>query len=242
MDFINNWLRSITLSADATECPLDLPDGEYLLTLSDSVGATAKRWEIISASVYSGTGYLSRAMEGTTAQDWPAGSQIYCSLTAGTLGELYSALRDTNARVTRTQGMVATLEQARTGGILVVSEQSQYQSDVFGYAMEGATSSGAQGYIAPAGASVIPGAAPAQGQDGELLYLLWYESGALRIRFRGTYESLDAFPFQQITIDGQTFNVTDGFYIGSPGGPESGVEIPAPTHPLTPDIHSVTFS
>lgn len=84
MNYVNNWLREITLEQGATSCPLDLPDGEYRLTLADSA-AGATRWEIVDATVEGGAATLTRAREGTADQDWPSGSVIYCALTAGTL-------------------------------------------------------------------------------------------------------------------------------------------------------------
>lgn len=89
MNYVNNWLREITLEQGATSCPLDLPDGEYRLTLADAA-AGATRWEIVDAVVVSGSAALTRAVEGTTDQSWPAGSVIYCGLTAATLAALSS--------------------------------------------------------------------------------------------------------------------------------------------------------
>lgn len=88
-NFVNNWLREITLEQGATSCPLDLPDGEYRLTLADAA-AGATRWEIVDATVASGVATLVRAREGTTAQLWSMGSVIYCGLTAATLAALSS--------------------------------------------------------------------------------------------------------------------------------------------------------
>jgi hypothetical protein len=86
-NYVNNWIREITLEQGATSCPIDLPDGEYRLTLADAAtGAT--RWEIVDASVVSGAATLTRGLEGTADQDWLNGSVIYCALTAGTLAEL----------------------------------------------------------------------------------------------------------------------------------------------------------
>lgn len=87
MNYVNNWLREITLEQGATSCPLDLPDGDYRLTLADAA-AGATRWEIVDAVVVAGSATLTRAVEGTTDQNWPAGSVIYCSLTAATLADI----------------------------------------------------------------------------------------------------------------------------------------------------------
>lgn len=89
MNYVNNWLRDITLEQGATSCPLALPDGEYRLTLADAA-AGATRWEIVDASVVSGVATLARGLEGTTDQDWLTGSVIYCSLTAGAIASMGS--------------------------------------------------------------------------------------------------------------------------------------------------------
>lgn len=92
MDFANNWLREVTLAPGVTSLAVDLPDGSYLLTCSDFIGAAATRWEVIAAEVATGTATLTRAQEGTTDQDWPAGSVIYNSITAGQMAEIYQAI------------------------------------------------------------------------------------------------------------------------------------------------------
>ena len=92
MKFVNNWQRPITLAAGAATAALDLPDGAYRLTLSD---AGRSRIEIIDAVVAAGVGALSRGLEGTAAQEWPAGSVIYSALTAGQVAILAAAGNDT---------------------------------------------------------------------------------------------------------------------------------------------------
>jgi len=77
--YVNNWLREITLAQGATSCPLDLPDGEYRLTLADTAGT---EWEIVDATVANGVATLVRAREGTADQLWSLGSVIYNAITA----------------------------------------------------------------------------------------------------------------------------------------------------------------
>lgn len=92
MNFVNFWMRDIVLPLGATACPLDLPDGEYRLVTADGLGAEATAWEIVGAVVAGGAATLTRGLEGTTDQAWPAGSVIYSSVTAGIL----QALADNN--------------------------------------------------------------------------------------------------------------------------------------------------
>jgi len=89
MNFINNWRQPVALALGATQLALDLPDGQYRLTLAD---AADTRWEIVDAEVVGGQATLTRAREGTPEQGWPDGSQIYCALTAGLLTDLFARL------------------------------------------------------------------------------------------------------------------------------------------------------
>lgn len=91
MNFVNNWQQAITLGADDEWCELDLPNGSYRLTLADKVSG-ATRWEIIEAGVDGGEAWLTRGLEGTGVQEWPAGSVIYCSITASVLSEVMARL------------------------------------------------------------------------------------------------------------------------------------------------------
>lgn len=90
--FINNWSRPIELAELADTAALDLPDGTYRLTVSDAVGTSASRWEVLDAVVAGGAGALQRGLEGTLRQDWPAGSVIYASVTAGLLSTVFAGI------------------------------------------------------------------------------------------------------------------------------------------------------
>lgn len=85
MRYVNNYREAIELAAGATNAALSLPDGEYRLTLTNAEG---DRWEIVDATVAAGAATLVRAQEGTAAQDWPAGSTIYCAVTAEQLNNM----------------------------------------------------------------------------------------------------------------------------------------------------------
>lgn len=91
LKFVNNYIEPIVLSISQTSAALNLPDGEYRLTIADSKSA-ATRWEIIGAIVTSGSAVLQRGLEDSSAQAWPAGSVIYNALTAGVLNEIMGAL------------------------------------------------------------------------------------------------------------------------------------------------------
>ncbi|WP_312905369.1 hypothetical protein [Stutzerimonas nitrititolerans] len=109
MNFINNWLREITLEQGAESCPLDLPSGDYRLTLADAASG-ATRWEIVDAVVLGGAATLVRAREGTADQEWSAGSVIYCDVTAGQLNALMSRIVQLENEVTSLSDRVAALE------------------------------------------------------------------------------------------------------------------------------------
>lgn len=108
MNFINNWSALVQLAAGVTALELDLPDGAFLLTLTDSQ-AEPTRWEIVEAQVVGGAATLVRGREGTLDQDWPAGSVIYLSVTAGWL---------------------SSVEQRLAAGGVIVSENLPGEADV----------------------------------------------------------------------------------------------------------------
>lgn len=91
MKFVNNWFQVVTLAAGVNTLALDLEDGEYRLTLADD-DVAATRWEVVAATVDSGTATLERGQEGTAEQDWPAGSVIYLAVTAGWMNSVESRL------------------------------------------------------------------------------------------------------------------------------------------------------
>lgn len=84
-NFVDNWSAEIELAPGVTSLAVDLPDGDYVITFSDSLGLDATRWEIVAAEVVSGVATLTRGQEGTDDQDWPAGSVAYQAVTAGLL-------------------------------------------------------------------------------------------------------------------------------------------------------------
>ena len=84
-NFINNWAQPLELAPGVTVLATGLPNGTYRLTFSDAVGLAATRWEIAEAVVVSGSATLTRGIEGTVDQAWPAGSVMYISVTAGFL-------------------------------------------------------------------------------------------------------------------------------------------------------------
>lgn len=110
MNFINNWLREITLGAGVTECPLDLPDGTYRLVMADGLGAAATRIEVIGAVVSDGAAELQRGLEGTDDQEWGEGSVIHSTLTAGVLLDVLSRLQSLEAATADLDARVTALE------------------------------------------------------------------------------------------------------------------------------------
>lgn len=144
MNFLNFWSRPIELAAGATALELDLPDGSYRLTVADAL-AGASAWEIIDAQVVGGTAELTRAREGTDDLDWPAGSLIYCSVTAGLLADVFDRLAQLEARVAALEGSGGRL-MVTVGQYVESSSQTKY----------GFVADPAAGSISP-GAVVVPG-------------------------------------------------------------------------------------
>src|SRR5690606_31589750 len=77
-------------------------------TLSDARGAEAAAFEYVGAQVVDGIATLERGLEGSADREWPAGSWIYCSVTADVLASVFLQLADLQLRV-------EALEQAQPG-------------------------------------------------------------------------------------------------------------------------------
>lgn len=117
MNFVNFWQRPITLGIADTQANLDLPDGYYQLVITDAASAqAATAWEVTGASVESGIATLYRGQEGTTALEWPIGSLILCSVTAGSLADVFAAVDEVGSLEPR----VTALESAAGGGAMPV--------------------------------------------------------------------------------------------------------------------------
>lgn len=108
MRYVNNWLTQTTagLGPADTALPLSpaaisrLPAGEYLLTLVNSASPVAQTdWEVVRVTVANGGATAVRGQEGSAPQVWPAGSLIYCSLTAGFINDLVAQVVSLAERV-----------------------------------------------------------------------------------------------------------------------------------------------
>ena len=108
MNYVNNYSQAVTLAPGVTTLALSLGNGTYRLTLTDSA-TKPTRWEIVDAVVASGTATLTRAREGTSNQDWPAGSVIYNPLTAGQLAGIFTSLATRQTAVTTQQAAITSL-------------------------------------------------------------------------------------------------------------------------------------
>lgn len=91
LKFVNNYIEPIELTVDQSTVALNLPDGQYRLTIADSATAPTK-WEIVAAMVSSGEAMLARGIEGAAPREWGAGSVVYNSITAETLGLIMQML------------------------------------------------------------------------------------------------------------------------------------------------------
>lgn len=208
MKFVNNWTVDIVLAQGATQCELDLPDGDYRLTLSDSP-ALPTRWEIVVAEVTAGTATLTRGQEGTVDQPWAEGSVMYCSVTAGVLSGLFARVGALESAATTTAQQIADLlarvealeSGGGDGGITITSDPGS-SGGISGY-----SENNGAGAISPAGATVYPAGNATPGAVGEILDLAWsgdwpfYEALQLRVRGNSTdWPDTASLPFSALTI------------------------------------------
>jgi len=110
LSFIDNWLRPLQLAAAQVEAELDLPDGLYVLTISDS-SSSATRWEVFAAQVELGLGVLDR----DDPQEWGEGSVVYCSVSSRVLDVVFSSLAAHSGRL-------ETLENETSGPLVIIDE------------------------------------------------------------------------------------------------------------------------
>ncbi len=104
MKYINNWSALLTSPLSPGDTVLPIPpeaaarldlSGVYWLTLTDSANPLEQtQWEIVEVSAGLA---IARGKDGTTAQDWPAETLIYCALTAGQLTALQNRIEDLEA-------------------------------------------------------------------------------------------------------------------------------------------------
>lgn len=102
MRYVNNWITRLTagLDSDGDVLPvdpgmlarLDLSGGEqYTLTLVSTLDPLQQNAvEVVTISASGGGHILTRAREGTSAQDWPFETYVYACVTAGILEQLES--------------------------------------------------------------------------------------------------------------------------------------------------------
>lgn len=101
MKYINNWAARLMAPLGPSDtllqippeeaARLDLSNGVYWLTLTDSPNPLEQtKWEIVEVS--EGL-VVERGMDGTTAQQWPADTLIYCAVTAGQLSALQARVQ-----------------------------------------------------------------------------------------------------------------------------------------------------
>lgn len=211
MNFVNNWSQAITLAADAGDCPLALPDGEYLLTITDSA-TKPTAWEIVRAQVVGGYAYLARGRENTTARAWPAGSLIYCSITAGTFADLFD-LVDASTRQVQSQAQAISALEARIatleGGVTLGSAFNE-PNRFYGFTKNPNDYSYPLGQVTPEGASTIPGADASPGAAGELISMQYgADFGSFIVAVRGPYTTKADLPFTSFKVGSREFNVAD---------------------------------
>lgn len=94
VSFIDNFIEPIQLPAgvEEVETNLDLPEGEYLLTLTNS-SESPVRHEIVFAWTEGGTTWIWRNPDDGLAE-WPEGSVIFCGINSDVLRDIYYSIED----------------------------------------------------------------------------------------------------------------------------------------------------
>lgn len=222
MNFVNNWHQPFALAEGVTDCALDLPDGSYRLTVADKLSG-ASRWEVIDAEVEGGEAWLTRGAEGTHDQDWPEGSVIYCSVTAGIVQDLVSAVEVLKDKVFQLTPV--------DPGYVASGASGNY---AFGYSREGQSSISPLGKIG-AGTSVVPGSEMVEGAPGEVLQVVWYntQNPYIHLVWRSTVgEGPPSAPFNELWLSNQLIDPSTATFFGGNGESIVSMQFPLAVNPL----------
>jgi len=190
MQFVNNWLRPITLAASEASASIDLPDGQYILTLADSE-TSATRWEVVTADVVGGAAVLQRGQDGTDDSSWESGSVIYCTMTAGILQTLFSRIDSLESRVGELEAIAAgrlTIE--------IVSEVVPFDQTLSGW-LDGAAGSLVSAPTELGGVAVSFSATAVQLSDGLIAIMI---QGTASADIAGLAFTLDAPGFAGVSV------------------------------------------
>ena len=93
LSFSDNFIHPITLPAgeEYVDAQLDLPNGHYLLTVTDS-SDNPSRYEIIDVIMIGGTADIWRPHMPPDDAGWPEGSFVFCSVNAAVLERIFSEI------------------------------------------------------------------------------------------------------------------------------------------------------
>lgn len=92
LSFIDNFIAPLELPAgqEEVQTSLDLPDGEYILTMADNT-ASPTRYEVVFAWSEDGITWIWRNPDMGLAE-WPEGSVIFCGINSVVLRDVYYSL------------------------------------------------------------------------------------------------------------------------------------------------------
>lgn len=133
--FVNNFFAQLTGALAAggsvlpisTEAAAKLPmaaGDHYLLTLVGTLDPSQQTVvEIVKATPGAGGAIaLERAQESTGATSWPADTWVFCSMTAGTLGGLFSTLATHSGVIADQADLIGLLQESISGQSALISQ------------------------------------------------------------------------------------------------------------------------
>src|SRR5690554_2724933 len=94
LNFLDNFIAPLELPGgqEEVQTSLDLPDGEYILTMANNT-ASPTRYEVVFAWSEDGITWIWRD-PGMGLAEWPEGSVIFCGINSHVLQEIFYQLED----------------------------------------------------------------------------------------------------------------------------------------------------
>lgn len=141
--FVNNFFAQLTGALAAggavlpisTEAAAKLPmasGDHYLLTLVGTLDPSQQTVvEIVKATPGAGgTITIERAQESTGSATWPAGTWVFCSMTAGTLGGLFSTLATQSDAIADQAELISQLQGDISEQAALINQQHAALQDL----------------------------------------------------------------------------------------------------------------
>ena len=116
LNFLDNFIAPLELPGgqEEVQTSLDLPDGEYILTMANNT-ASPTRYEVVFAWSEDGITWIWRD-PGMGLAEWPEGSVIFCGINSHVLQEIFYQLEDFSYQLEDVSHQLSSYRETWAGG------------------------------------------------------------------------------------------------------------------------------